>query len=63
MICANAGDLKDPFKQDFALEFCRSQNEGFSILTETRVNHDQLQHIRNNLLCPIFFSLGDSHTK
>ena len=37
-IC-NVGDFKDPLKQDLALEFCGNQNKGFSILTETHINH------------------------
>ena len=42
MIYANVGNFKDPLKQDLALlEFCRSQNKDFSILTETNVNHDE----------------------
>ena len=34
-----------------------------NILTETPISHDQIHHTRNNLLGPIFFSPGDSHTK
>ena len=50
----NVGDFKDPLKQDLALEFCRNQNKNFSILTETFINHDQIHHIKNNWLDPIF---------
>ena len=62
MIYANAAGFKDPLKKDLVLEFCKNQNKDFSILTETRINHDQIHYIRNNWLCPIFFSPGDSHT-
>ena len=34
-----------------------------NILTKTHISHDQIHHTRNNLLGPIFFSPGDSHTK
>ena len=54
----NVGDFKDPLKQDLALEFCRNQNKNFSILTETFINHDQIHHIKNNWLDPIFLSPG-----
>ena len=57
------GSIRDPLKQDLALEFCRNQNKVISILTETHINHDQIHHIRNNWLGSNFFSLGDSHTK
>ena len=59
----NVGDFKDPLKQDLVLELCRNQNKDFSILTETDIINDQIHHIRNNWLGPIFFSSGDSHTK
>ena len=35
----NVGDFKDQLKQDMALGFCRNQNNGFGILTETHINH------------------------
>ena len=35
MLYANAGGIRDPMKQELALEFCRSQNKDISILTET----------------------------
>ena len=63
MIYDHVGAFRDPLKQDLAPEFCRNQNRVISILTETHVNHDQIHHIRNNLLGPVFFSPGDSHTK
>ena len=63
MIYANAGGFKDPLKQNLALEFCRNQNNDFSILTETHINHDQIHHVINNWSGPIFFSPGESHTK
>ena len=63
MIYNNVGAIRDFLKQDLALQFCRNQNKVISILTETHINHDQIQYIKNTWLCPIFFSPGDSHTK
>ena len=63
MIYDHAGDVRDPLKQDLTLDFCRNLNRVISILTETHNNHDQMRHIRNNWLVPIFFPPGDSHTK
>ena len=55
--------MKDPLKQDEVFQFCRNRNKDLSILTETHINFDQIQYIRNNWLDVIFFSPGDSHTK
>ena len=63
LIYANITGIRDPLKQDLTLGFCRNQNKRFSILTETHINHGQIHKIRNNLLGPIFFCPGDSHTK
>ena len=66
MIYDNVGGIKDPFMQNLVLEFSRKKNKDISILTETHINHDQIHHqihLRHNWLGPIFFSLGDSHTK
>ena len=63
MIYANAGDLKDPLKQDLAHEFCWNKNKDFSILNKPYINHDQINHIRNNWLGNNFSLLADSHTK
>ena len=63
MIYNHVGGIKDPLKQDLALEFCRNQNKVIRTLTETHINHDQIHHIRNNWLRPIFFSLGENHSK
>ena len=63
MIYANVGGIKDPLKQDLALEFCRKQNKYIIILTETHIKHDQILYIRNNWLGPIFLSPGSSHKK
>ena len=67
MIYDNVGGIRDPLKQDLALEFSRKKTTKTSVfLTETHINHDQIHyqiHIRNNWLGPIFFSSGDSHTK
>ena len=57
------GGIRDPLKQDLALEFCRNQNKVINILTETHINHDQIHHIANNWFGSNFFSLRDSHTK
>ena len=65
MICDNFGGIRDPFKQDLALEFCRKKNilPEKNILTETHINHGQIHYIKNNLVGHIFFSPGDSQTK
>ena len=57
MIYDHIGTIRDPLKQDLALEFCRNQNKVISILTETHINHDQIHHIKNNWLGFNFFSL------
>ena len=63
MIYANVGNIRDPLKQDLALDFYRKQNKYISILTETHIKHDQILHIRNSWLGPIFLSPRSSHTK
>ena len=63
MIYDNFGGIRDPLKQNLALQFCRNRNKDVSILTEAHINLDQIHHIRNNSLGTIFFSSGDSHTK
>ena len=63
MIYDNFGGIRDPLKQNLALQFCRNQNKDVSILTETHINLDQIHHIKNNWLGAIFFSPGDSHTR
>ena len=63
MIRDNVGGVRDPFKQDLALEFCGKQNKDISILKEIHINLDQMHQIINNWLGPIFFCLGNSHTK
>ena len=65
MIYANVGCIRDPLKQDLALDFYRKQKKYISILTETikHIKHDQILHIRNNWLGPIFLSPGSTHTK
>ena len=47
---ANFGNIRDPLKQNLALQFCRDQNKCVSILTETHINLDQIHHINNNSL-------------
>ena len=63
MTYANVGSIRDPLKQDLALDFYRKQNKYIKILTKTHIKHDQILHIRNNWLGPIFLSRGTSHTK
>ena len=63
MIYANFGSIRDPLKQDLALDFYRKQKKYINILTETHIKHDQILHIRNNWLDPIFLSPGTSHIK
>ena len=63
MIYTNVGGIRDRLEQDLALEFCRKQNKYISILTESHIKHDQILHIRNNWLGPIFLSPRRSHTK
>ena len=63
MIYANVSSIRDPLKHDLALDFYRKPNKYISILTETHIKHDQILHIRNNWLGPIFLSPGSSHTK
>ena len=45
MIRENVGGIKDPLKQDMALEFGRKKNKDISILTETHINHYQIHHL------------------
>ena len=45
------------------MNFAESKTESLVFLTETHINHDQIYHIRNNWLDPIFFSIGDSYTE
>ena len=63
MIHNQIGGIRDPFKQDVALDFCKNQNKVISISTETHINHIQIHYIRNNWLGSNFFSPGDSHTE
>ena len=63
IIYTNVGGIRDTLEQNLALKFCRKQNKYISILTETHIKHDQILHIRNNWLGPIFLSPGSSHTK
>ena len=63
MIYVNSGGIRDPLKQNLALQFCRNRNKDASILTETQINLDQIHEIRNNCLGAIFFFSVDSHTK
>ena len=59
MIYDHVGAIRDPLKQDLALEFCKNQNKIISILTETHINHDRIHHIRNNWLGHNSFSPGE----
>ena len=62
MIYVNFSDIRDPLKQNLALQFCRNYKD-ISIFAEAHINFDQIHHIRNNWLGPIFSSSEDSHTK
>ena len=54
MIYDDVGAIRDLFKQNLALEIRKNQNKVISILTETYINHDQIHHIKNKWLGPIF---------
>ena len=41
MIYDNFGGVRDPLKQNIALQFCRNRNKDVSISTETHINLDQ----------------------
>ena len=57
------GGIRDHLVEDLALQFCSNQSKVISKVTETYINHDQIGHIRNCWLGPIFFSPADSLTK
>ena len=63
MVYVNFGGIRDPLRQNLALQFCINRNKDVSILTETHVNLDQIHHIKNYWLGAILFSPGDSQTK
>ena len=63
MIYDNFGGIRDPLKQNLALQFCRNRSKDVSILTENRINLDRIHHIRIIWLSAIYFSPGDSCTK
>ena len=63
MLYANVGCIRDPVKQELALEFCRSQNKDICILGETHIGQEQIHQIKNNWLGPIFFAPGDTFSK
>ena len=63
ILYANVGGIRDPVKQEIALEFCKSQNKDISISTETHIGQDQIHQIRNNWLGPISFAPGDTFSK
>ena len=50
-------------KHNLAIEFFRNKNKEISILTESHINRDQIHHMINNWLDPVFFCSGDSHTE
>ena len=62
MIYDNFSGIRDPLKQNLALQFCRNRYKGVSILTETHINLDHVHLIRNKLGA-MFFPTGDIHTK
>ena len=61
MIHVNVVHIKDPSKQDLSLEFCKNKNKSISILTESHINLDQIQHIKRHWLAPSF-SLLENHS-
>ena len=63
MIYHYVGGIRDHLIEDLALPFCSNQSKVISNVTETHINHDQMRHIRNSWLDPIFFSPGVSLTK
>ena len=63
LIFVNSYGIRDPLKQNLAIQLCRNRNKDVNILTGTHINLNQIRHIRNNWLGAIFFSPGDSHTK
>ena len=56
MIHVNVVHIKDSSKQDLSLEFSKNQKKDISILTESHINHDQIQYIKKTLVGPFFFS-------
>ena len=50
MIYTNVAGIKDPLKQDLALEFCLNQYQVISILNESHINLDQ-SHTKDCLPC------------
>ena len=58
MMYSKIGRIKNHWRQNLALEFCRNQNKDINILTESHMNDNQIHYIRSNWLDPIFFSPG-----
>ena len=56
MLYANVGGIRDPVKQETALELCKSQNKDICILAETHIGNEQIHQIKNNWLGPILIS-------
>ena len=63
ILYANVGGIRDPVKQEIALEFCRSQNKDISILAESHIGQNQIHQIENKWLGPIIFAPGDTFSK
>ena len=63
MFFAKVGGIRDPMKQELALEVCRIQSNDISNLAETHVNQDQLHQIRNKWFGPIFCFPGEFFSK
>ena len=63
MLYANVGGIRDPVKQETALELCKSQNKDICILAETHIGNEQIHQIKNNWLGPILISAGDTFSK
>ena len=60
---AKFSGIRDPLKQYLVLQFCRNQNKGVSIFTETHITIGKIHYRKNNWLGHIFFFPEDSHTK
>ena len=63
IIYDNFDGIRDPLKQNVAIQFCENQKKDASILTETHISLDQIHHIRNSSSDAIFFSPEDGYTK
>ena len=63
MIYVNFGGIRDILETESDTSVWQIGNKYVSILTETHINLDEINHIKNNWLGAIFYSPGDSHPK